>query len=288
VPIASLDSGLIFERNAKQNDRFIQTFEPRIFYLRVPFRDQSSIPILDTAKPAFGMYQLFEENRFSGIDRIGDTNQASLSLTSRWLRRETGEERLRISLGQVYFFEDRLVTLPAQQSETSERSGILAEMGAHFGKNWTSSLNLEWNPETEKTDKGLFGLRYNNRNRYIFNLGYRYRRATNINDANLEQADMSFNLPLSQRWSTVGRWNRSIEEKLDLDKYFGFEYESCCWAFRVVGREFLLGQNEIADNLPEFDKSIYFEIIFKGFARAGENIGQRLKQNITGYKDPFE
>ncbi|MBN1378297.1 MAG: LPS assembly protein LptD [Gammaproteobacteria bacterium] len=286
VPIASLDSGLIFERAVGENDRFLQTFEPRIFYLNVPFREQDNLPVFDTRETAFGMYQLYEENRYAGIDRIGDANQASLSLTSRWLRRATGEERFRVSLGQIYFFEERRVTLPGQVPDTDEQSGILAEIGASFGKHWSGSLDLEWNPDSEKTDKGLFRVRYNQQNRYVFNLGYRYRRAADLNDINLKQSDISFSLPLSQRWSTVGRWNRSFEEKIDLDKYFGFEYESCCWAFRILGRRFLLGQN--ASNSPEFDKSIYFEIIFKGLSRAGTNIGQQLEQNITGYKDPFE
>jgi LPS-assembly protein len=286
VPISSLDSGLIFERTADENDRFLQTFEPRIFYLNVPFREQDDIPVFDTRQPAFGIYQLYEENRFAGIDRIGDANQAALSLTNRWLRRETGEERFRASLGRIYYFDDRLVTLPDQQPDTREQSGILAEFGASIGRYWSSSLDLEWNQDSGKTDKGLFRLRYNRQNRHIFNISYRYRRATNLNDANLEQSDISFSLPVGRNWSAVGRWNRSIEDKLDLDKYFGLEYESCCWAFRIMGREFLLGQSTV--DSPEFDKSIYFEVIFKGLSRTGSGIGRRLEQNIIGYEDPFE
>jgi LPS-assembly protein len=287
VPVGSLDSGLIFERNADENDNYLQTFEPRLFYLHVPYRDQNDIPVLDTRLPEPGVYQLYQENRFAGIDRIGDANQASVTLTNRWLSRATGEERFRVGLGQLYFFEDRLVTLPGQQADTSERSGILGEIGANFGRYWNSSLDLEWNPDSRKTDKGLLRIRYNRQNRHIFNVNYRYRKAENPGDANFEQADISFSLPISGRWSAVGRWNHSIEDDLDLDKYFGLEYESCCWAFRILAREFLLGQENTTDS-PEFDKSIYFEIIFKGFSRTGTNIGQRLEENIIGYKDPFE
>ncbi len=292
IPTVSIDSGLIFERMAAENDTYLQTFEPRIFYLRTPFREQENIPVFDTRQPAFGMYQLYEENRFAGIDRIGDANQAALSFTNRWLRRDTGAEQFRASLGQVYYFDDRKVSLWNTEIATDKRSGILAEISTSFASYWSSSLNLEWNPVTKKTDKGLFRLRYNQHNRYLFNVGYRYHRDTDSNNQSLEQADISLSLPVGNSWSVIGRWNHSIEEKLDLDKYFGFEYESCCWAFRIMGREFLLPQNTSTipgqANTREFDKSIYFEVIFKGLARSGGSIGQRLEQNISGYRDPFE
>ena len=285
VPIFSLDNGLIFERSGAADDSYTQTFEPRLFYLNVPYREQDDIPILDSKLPDFGFYQLVAENRFTGIDRIGDANQASLILTSRWLRRDSGEERFRVSLGQIRYFQDRRVTLPNQDPETTDRSGILAGLNTRFGRYWSGSIDLEWNPEEEKTDKRLFRLRFNRQNRYVFNVSYRYRAATQPNASNIEQSDVSFSLPVGSRWSAVGRWNRSLEEKLDLDKYFGLEYESCCWAFRILSRRFLLPQE--AGNPPEFDKSIYFEIVLKGLSGLGSGIGQRLEQNITGYKDPF-
>jgi LPS-assembly protein len=232
------------------------------------------------------MFQLYSENRFAGVDRIGDADQLSFSITNRWLRRNTGEERFRASLGQIFYYQDREVTLPGNPTETSERSGILAEFAAGFGRHWNSSLNLEWNPDTEKTDQGLFRLRYNRRNRYLFNLGYRYRRNTGSRNEILEQADISFSQPLGAHWSVVGRWNYSVDDELDLDKYLGFEYESCCWAFRILSREFLLGQD--LNNDAEYDTSIYFQFVFKGLSSSGSDIGRRLEENIIGYRDPFE
>ena len=73
---------------------------------------------------------------------------------------------------------------------------------------------------------------------------------------------------------------------IDILLYIGFEYESCCWVFRILGREYLLGQDE--DDIPEFDSSIYFQLVFKGLSRTGSDIGRRLEENIIGYKDPFE
>lgn len=287
IPTASLDSGLIFEKSAGENDKFIKTFEPRVFYLNTPLRNQNDIPVFDTREPAFGMYLLYAENRFAGIDRIGDADQASLSFTNRWINSGNGEEQFRISLGQIFFFQDREVTLPQQPPDTREQSGILTELDTRFGKYWSSSLNVEWNPDSGQTDQTLFRLRYNRQARYVFNLGYRYRRADNIvNNENLKQADLSFNLPAGENWSIMGKWSRSVEDKTDLDKYLGFEYESCCWAIRVLAREYLLGR-DLSGN-PEIENSVSLEFIFKGLSRTGGNIGRRLEQNITGYQEPFE
>ena len=57
------------------------------------------------------MTVFFMTNRFSGYDRIGDANQISYALTTRLLDQYTGEEKLRASIGQIYYFEDRRVFL---------------------------------------------------------------------------------------------------------------------------------------------------------------------------------
>lgn len=287
TPVSSLDAGLIFERSAGGESQYLQTLEPRLFYVNVPHRDQDDIPIFDTRLPDFSLFQLFQENRFVGADRMGDTEQLSAALTTRMLERADGEERLRLSLGQIRYYDDRRVTLrPGQNVRTRERSGLIVEAESRIGRHWTTSLTGERNPDTGNTDKGLFRLRYNRNNRYILNVSYRYRRADpDQNKPALRQTDLSFNLPAGGPWSIAGRWNYDVEEELDMEKFLGIEYESCCWAFRVLGREFFIKEE---NNVPIFDSGIYFELSFKGFTKAGSDIGRRLEHSIIGYQDPYE
>src|SRR5690606_26056037 len=58
VPILSLDSGMTFERRTTLfgNDS-IQTLEPRVYYLYVPYRDQSTLPVFDTSISSFNFSQ---------------------------------------------------------------------------------------------------------------------------------------------------------------------------------------------------------------------------------------
>ncbi|MGP1678087.1 MAG: LPS-assembly protein LptD, partial [Burkholderiales bacterium] len=86
LPIASLDSGLRFERDTAFNGhKFRQTLEPRVYYLYVPYRDQSKIPLFDTGLADFNYAQIFSENIFNGGDRIADANQLTVAATTRIL-----------------------------------------------------------------------------------------------------------------------------------------------------------------------------------------------------------
>ncbi len=115
LPILSLDTGLIFERDIGWFGRAAQqTLEPRLFYAYIPFRNQNNLPNFDSALADLNYAQLFTENIFSGSDRISNANQLTAALTTRILDTETGAERLRAAIAQRYYFTEQLVTLPGQ------------------------------------------------------------------------------------------------------------------------------------------------------------------------------
>lgn len=275
VPILSMDSGLFFERYFGNNGRLIQTLEPRLFYLRVPFRDQSAIPVFDTRLPDFNFMQLFSENRFLGADRIGDANQITLSITTRFLSRDSGTEFLRASLGQIHYLEDRDVTLPGGTPDVRDRSNLIGEVNANLTEHWNTSLMAEWNPDAGEAEKKLFRLRYNRNSRYIANLSYRFRE-----QEQLEQADVSFAWQFSPKWSLTGRWNQSLQDEVNLEKFLGVVYENCCYAVRLVFREYLTRDEQYND-------AIFIQLSLKGLAGVGSNPRQLLERGIPGYRDPL-
>ncbi len=276
VPSFSLDAGLIFERPLGAEGGLLQTLEPRINLLKTPVREQDDIPVFDTRLADFSFAQLFSENRFIGADRVSDAEQASVALSSSLLRRDNGEEILRAGLGRIYYNEERRVTLlPGQAPETLEESGLLAEIKAGFSRHWSGSLTVEWNSERSETDKELFRLRYQRDNRHIFNLAYRSRAAED-----LEQSDISFSWPLSDRWSAVGRWNQSLNDDIDLERFAGLQYESCCYAIRIVAREYLT-ETQIQNS------GIFFQLSLKGLTKIGNNADELLERGIAGYRNPY-
>jgi LPS-assembly protein len=283
LPIASFDTGLVFERAMELgNGSYIQTLEPRAFYLYVPERDQSDIPDFDTGLSTFNMIRLFSYDRFVGGDRIGDANQLSLAVTSRIIDEQSGKEKLRLTLGQIRYFDDRDVTLPTGTVDKDSGSDLVAEAVAYISDEWSVNGELQWDPEESQTSLSSFGMRYRGDNGGIFNISHRYRSETantTLIDQGLEQVDISAQIPIGERWNLFGRWYRSLDQSTTLESLAGVQYDSCCWATRIAIRDYV---NDATDD--ERNLAIYFQIELKGLGAFGKKSDSLLENSIRGYQ----
>lgn len=276
TPFASLDSGLIFERESSYGRlAAVNTLGPRLYYLYVAREDQNDIPIFDTTELDFNFFQLFRENRFTGADRMGDANQITAALTTRFLRRSNGQELLRASLGEIFYFQDREVVLPSSADRDDSASDIVAELAAELTDNLSTRATWLWDPDDEKTERSAIRLQYLSDRDHIFNLAYRYRRAS------YEQADFSARWPLARRWYGIARWDYSLRENSSVDIFAGLEYESCCYIFRTVYRQFVRDD----DNFDDKRDALLFQVIFKGLTDLGNDIGRVMERDILGYTE---
>ncbi|MEW7979294.1 MAG: LPS assembly protein LptD [Candidatus Sedimenticola endophacoides] len=277
----SVDSGLYFERETSWfGDAITRTLEPRLYYLYTPHEDQSALPDFDTAEHDFSFASLFRENRFSGADKVGDANQLTLALTSRNLDRRTGEEFLRASLGQIYYFSDREVQLQSSSGsiDTDDSSAFVAEVAARISRNWRTGAGLQWNPHLDdETEKAAFAVNYNNGKGRLFNFAYRF------DDGDYEKTDISASLPLNHQWNLVGRWDYSLMHSATMEAFAGVEYDSCCWSSRLVLRQHRVDAN------AEPDIGIFLQLELTGLTSLGDRIDQFLEDGILGYtSDPYK
>lgn len=285
LPIFSYDAGLIFERETNWFGRdWLQTLEPRLFYLYVPYEDQSDIPIFDTQELTFGFGQLFRTNRFVGADRQGDANQATFALTSRLIDAADGRERITASIGQIRYFREQRVQLPCNPQPTCvpvERdfsaSAFVGELNFRLSDDWYASVGGQWNPETDRTDVSSFRLQKRLPGDGVVNFTYRYRRNTAQNRPFLEQVDASVLYPLNERWRLIGRWNWSILDSATLEALGGVEFESCCYAIRLLGRHYVRNTDGDRNN------AIYLEVELKGLGSLGRKSEDLLRRAIVGY-----
>ena len=280
LPSFSVDSGLIFEKLVSES-AYRQTLEPRLYYLYTPFRDQENIPTFDTGEFEFSYSQLFRDNRFTGPDRIGDANQLTLALTTRYLNQSSGKELLRASIGQIYYFSDRRVTLDADDpEEDTNDSEIASELQISLNDRWQAIAAAIYDTEESQFDRINTGMQYRASNNFIFNAGYRYRRM------DFSQSDVSFVYPISEKWRTIGRWIYDFRDQRDLDLLGGIEYDTCCWKFRVVARRFVNETDiDIVNSEGNYNNSIQFQLTLKGLTSVGSNIDDELQQGIRGYED---
>ncbi|MFK8067941.1 MAG: LPS-assembly protein LptD [Gammaproteobacteria bacterium] len=278
LPILSLDAGLFFEGDLNLgSSQFLHTIEPRIFYLYIPKSGQDDIPIFDTGAYDTSYAQLFREDRFNAADRVGDANQLTLAVTTRLIDKKSGRERMSLSLGQIQYFRDRDVTLPGALVETEDSSDIVAQASLQLTDHWTTRYDLQFDPHNNRTELASLNLRYRPDNNTVYNAAYRMRRDL----VDIEQVDFSMRTPINANWSIVGRWNYSLQNNQTIDSLFGVEYNSCCWATRLVGRHYLRNTE------GEFDNAIFLQFDMKGLAGFGRNTRDFLQRNIPGYHYEF-
>lgn len=275
LPILSVDSGLFFERDLKFSEQsWQQTLEPRLFYLYVPHEDQDDIPIFDTGEYDFSFSQLFRDNRFNGLDRTADANQLTAALTTRFIESETGRERLGASIGQIFYFKDREVTLPGEPILTNSSSDMIAEIDAILTDHWTFRTDYQWDPHEGASKKASASLRYRDSIDRLFNLAYQFREDT------LDQTDVSVRWPITETWHGVARWNYSLRDQITLDSFLGVEKESCCWRFKFLVR------NSVDDANSDPETTFFFQLELKGLSSFGDKLGQKLSDEIPGYRLP--
>ena len=271
VPIASTEAGLIMERDTLiKGKTFLNTLEPKIYYVYIPTRNQNSLPNFDTAVSDINFASIYAENQFSGQDRINDANQLTMGVTSRLLDPETGIEQLRVGVAQRYYFKNQEVTLPGQVPRTSSSSDILAALSGRVAPHVIAEAGVQYDTEFSQTNKLAVGARYQPDFGKVLNAGYRFIRNT------LENVDVSAQWPIYRGWIGVGRANYSLMDRRIAEGLAGFEYNGGCWVLRVVTSTVAVGKGDSS-------RSIYVQLELNGVARVGSNPLDVLKQNIAGY-----
>jgi LPS-assembly protein len=270
--IFSVDTGLFFDRDTKVKGKdYLQTIEPRLFYLNVPYADQADMPVFDTQPLTFSWNQLFRENRYSGADRQADANQLTLALSTRMIRQSDGFERFSASIGQIRYFKDSRVTLPNEPITEKGDSAWVTDVNYAPTDRWTFGASYQRDPKFKRTDLASVRARYLLPDDGVFNLSYRYRRTL------LEQADVSFLYPLNPSWSLVGRGYYSLRDSKVLEALAGVQWDSCCVAMRLVARRY------VHNRAGELSNALMFEIELKGLGSAGQDSRKALRRAILGY-----
>lgn len=280
IPTVEVDGKLVFERDRSWfGNSAVQTLEPRLYYLYTPFADQSETPVFDSSVLNFNFVNLFRNNRFTGRDRIGDANQITTALTSRFLDADTGEEMLRLSVGRILYFADRLVQID-RPVQTASESPIAGEVSARLFDQWRGRASFEWDPneDTEQWGRRTLQLQYSEAEaRRLVNLAYRFDRGTSLENR-YETTDLSFQMPVSNRVNVVGRWLYSLETEETSDAFAGIEFGQCCWKVRVLGRHF----KNRADNAAT--TSVMLQVELAGLGAFGSSVDSFLQREVYDYQ----
>lgn len=292
VPTFSLDSSLVFERDtAYFGNSFVQTLEPRAFYVYTPYRNQSMLPNYDTGIKDFNFASIYTENTFVGHDKISDNNLLTLGVTSRLVDSDSGAQVLKLGVAQRFRFEDQLVTYtPTTAPAKAGFSDVLLGASANVSERWTLDSVVQYNALNGLSERSTVSARYNPGNYRVINMAYRFARNQS------EQVDVSWQWPLNDLWGdkgsdlgygrgqgegryyAVGRMNYSMNESRLVDTVWGVEYDAGCWLGRVV-------LERTSTSVTSANQRIMFQLEFVGFTKLGISPQRTLTSNISRYQN---
>lgn len=279
LPVFSLDANLLMERDwAFMGRDYIQTLEPRAFYVYIPYKDQDRIPVFDSSLGELSLDQLFTENQFTGIDRINNANQLTLALTSRFLDRATGVERMQVTFGQRYYFSEQRVSLtPSSTLHGANTTDVIAQVSGQITSKWRLNAGIQVSTDDGDLIKANFGGAYRAGPGRVFNADYRYTQDS------LNQIDLSAQWPIAPKWYGVGRVNYSMKDSRLVEGLAGLEYNAGCWSLRGV-------LQKLATTESSATSAIFLQLELRGLTKLGPNPLDVLKRSISGYakSDEFD
>lgn len=277
LPTFTLDSTVIFERESNWLETdYIQTLEPRLYYVNIPHKDQSKIPVFDSGLTDFNFAQIFSENRYSGFDRVNDASQLTAALTSRLLDANTGVERFKAMVGQRYYFKQQLVTLPGETARADDFSNLVAAASGLVLPKTYADAAWEYNYRAGTNERFSVGARFQPELGKVLSASYRYTSDPLTTESTVNQFDIAGQWPISAQWYAVGRYNYSMRDRQLLEAIAGVEYNAGCWSARFVGQR--LGAVSGTPNT-----SVFFQLELNDFGSIGSNPLSLLRRSIPGY-----
>ncbi|BAP87551.1 LPS-assembly protein LptD [Burkholderiales bacterium GJ-E10] len=285
VPTASFDTGLIFDRPIHWLGADArQTLEPRMYYAFVPYRNQSLLPNFDSTVSDLTFAQLFAPNIFTGYDRVAQANELTTALTSRVIDSASGAERLRVGIGQRFYFSPQMVTLPGVPPTTSATSDTLFLADASMGRKWSVNMSVDYSTVTSQTALASFGLHWQPRETSVVNFTYQYETPY-YTGYPINNYGLSTQWPLSKNWYGVGALNYSVANHSWVESLAGVEYRADCWVGRVIFSRYAIPYPVGTGQFNNFYTTTYFfQIQLNGLASVGTNPAGLLQSNILGYQ----
>ncbi|MCG1055673.1 LPS-assembly protein LptD [Mycetohabitans sp. B5] len=285
VPTLSLDSGLVFDRSLRLfGQDYIQTLEPRLYYVYTPYRNQQFAPLFDTAEADFGLAEIFTANSFVGNDRVADANRLTAALTSRFIDAASGDERARFVIAQQYYFRNQRVTFtPSQPVSQAAHSDVIIGSSFKLGDGFATEQAFQYNQNNNQLVRTNLGFSWSPAERRVLNAAYRYTRSnTTLSYEPINQLVISAQWPLARRLYGVGRVNYDLVRHRLVDALAGFEYDAQCWSFGIGLQKYANGVN--SSNQPSTGTRMLAQLQLKGFATIDNGLGPQFRASVPGYQ----
>ncbi len=284
IPTFSFDTGLVFDRSVRIfGEDYIQTLEPRLYYVYTPYRNQQFAPLFDTADSDFGLAEIFTPNTFVGGDRIADANRLTAAITTRFINPATGDERARFVIAQQYYFQDQRVTLlPGQTTAQATHSDLIAGASLKLGAGFASETAFQYNADNNQLTKASVGFGFSPASGKVINVAYRYTRAnTTLDNQPINQILISGQWPLTHRVYSVARLNYDMGGHRLVDGLLGLQYDADCWTLGVGFQRYANGLNSSGSQTSS--TKFLAQLTLKGLSNVDNGLISAFRASVPGY-----
>lgn len=319
IPTFSLDNAWSFERPTRLFGRdMTQTLEPRLLYVRTPWRDLAGLPNFDSARLDLNAHSLFSPNAFSGVDWVSEAEQVTTGLSSRYLDAGNGAQLASLGIAQRYVLSSPGAA-PDNRQPGKGYSDLYLLGTLNTVPDWSFDSAVQYNPELRQVERSISSMTYSPGPFRTATLSYRLQRAAS------EQVALGWQWPirgpvpgLLGEWLassgaerspaqtavaqgraqaaergpsaascvgtlySVGRLDYSVTDRRVSGAVLGLEYDAGCWIGRVVALRQSTGASAATTRLM-----LQLELV--GLSRLGSNPLGVLKDNVPGYtllRDP--
>ena len=255
---------------------------PLISYNYRAKKVQGNIPIFDTEDKFADIItfaDLTSGERYSGLDRITNANDLTLSLESSYRNIDSldkDKDLLNMRIAQSFYTDDEVVSATSNSNYETRKSysDIAASIDIALGK-YVITNSAQFNPDTSKIVKKENSISYTSNSRKFITASLS-KVGTSSGVTQTEKLYGAY--PITDSIHFFGGLDKTISTGITNSETTGLAYESCCWSFRVAHFKEDKGLGD-----GGFNYSTGMELVLTGLGSTSTPLKGRIENRIPGY-----
>jgi LPS-assembly protein len=237
---------------------------------------QGNIPIFDSADKfddIISFADLTSGERYTGLDRITNANDITLSLESTYRKvnaSDKDKDLLGMRIAQTFYTDDEVVsdTLSTNYETRKSYSDIAASIDIAVNQ-FSASSAVQYNPGKSKIVKKINTISYSPSPKKFLSMSF-------IDEGSKETEKFYGAYPLNNSIHLFGGIDKTTSSSVINTETSGIAYESCCWALRLAHFKY----NNSSGNS---NYSTGLELVLTGLGSTSSPLKKRIENNIPGY-----
>ena len=237
---------------------------------------QGNIPIFDSTDKyddIISFADLTSGERYTGLDRITNANDITLSLESTYRRLDAlddDKDLLSMKIAQTYYTDDEVVSNTANTNyETRKSYSDIAASIDIAVNNFSLNSAAQFNPDTSKIVKKENTITYSPSSRKFVSVSF-------IDEGSKETEKFYGAYPITNSVHIFGGLDKTTSTGITNAETTGIAYESCCWAFR-------LAHFKEDNSSGGYNYSTGIELVLTGLGSTSSPLRDKIENKIPGY-----